>query len=163
MTRGASRLRSRTGLPAEDVTALVNAALVLLLPSGFIAVAWLLPEPPNTVSARVSSNFEYWTRNFFQVATVFIPFVPLSLVAAWRTRMYARRYMRGEGTGWRGVAEAGALGFAVAILVLSRGILMRPAEAPPYILFYGGIAVLLGLAVGCVLRIAGILVLKVLA
>src|SRR5437660_4284190 len=113
MIRGAGRLRARTRLPAEDVTALVNAVLVLLLPSGFIAVAWLLPEPDNTVTARVSSNFEYWTRNFFEVATVIIAFVPLSLAAAWRTRVYARRYMRGEGTGWWGVAEAGIRGFAL--------------------------------------------------
>ena len=152
-----------TRLPAEDVTACVNAAIVLLMPFAAIVAVWLMPEPGNTVTARVSSNLEYWTRNLFEIAAAFSLFVPLALIAAWRTRVHARRYLKGEGTGWQGVVEAGAVGFGIAVLVLSRGILTRPAEASPYIVAYGGIALIVGLAVGFVLRMAAVLVLKILA
>ena len=116
------------------------------MPFAAIVAVWLMPEPGNTVTARVSSNLEYWTRNLFEIAAAIIAFVPLALIAAWRTRVHARRYLKGEGTGWPGVIEAGALGFGIAVLVLSRGILTRPAEALPYVVAYGGIALIVGLA-----------------
>ena len=59
-----------------------------------------------------------------------------------------------------GVAEAGASGLILALLYLAPGIVTRPAEAPPYVIAYGGGALLLGVAVGLFLRTTAILVLK---
>jgi hypothetical protein len=85
------------------------------------------------------------------LASVLIPLVPFSLIAGWRTRVYARRYRDRRGNGWQGVIEAGVLGFMAALLVLSHGIATRPRDAWPYIIVYGGGAALLGLAFGLLL------------
>ena len=66
----------------------------------------------------------------------------------------------GGGNGWQGVLEAGAAGFVIALWVLAPGIAMQPTKAPPYVIFYGGAALILGLAIGVVLRMAAMLVLK---
>jgi hypothetical protein len=91
---------------------------------------------------------------------VIVLLLPVGLAAAaWRTWVHARRYVAEEASGWLGVAEAGAVGFSIALLILSPGILTRPAQAPPYIIVYGGIALLVGLALGVILRTTAILVL----
>ena len=59
-----------------------------------------------------------------------------------------------------GVAEAGACGLILALLYLAPGIVTRPAEAPQYVIAYGGAALLLGVVVGLLLRTTAILVLK---
>ena len=48
----------------------------------------------------------------------------------------------------------------LALLYLAPGIVTRPAEAPPYVIAYGGAALLLGVVVGLFLRTTAILVLK---
>ena len=48
----------------------------------------------------------------------------------------------------------------LALLYLAPGIVRRPAEAPPYVIAYGGAALLLGVVVGLFLRTTAILVLK---
>jgi hypothetical protein len=48
----------------------------------------------------------------------------------------------------------------IAIWILRYGIMTRPAEAPPYIIVYGGAALILGLAIGLILRMTAILTLK---
>jgi hypothetical protein len=58
------------------------------------------------------------------------------------------------------VLEAGACGFVLALVYFAPGILTRPRDAPPYVIFYGGIALVLGLIVGLLLRTAAILVLR---
>jgi hypothetical protein len=78
----------------------------------------------------------------------------------WRTWVYARRWRERQDQGWRAVAEAGACGLLLALVYLARGILTRPAEAPPYVIAYGGAALLLGVLVGLFLRATAILVLR---
>src|SRR5262249_31783242 len=99
----------------------------------------------------------------FELALIFGPFVPLALVAGWRTSVHARRYVRPENRGWQGVAESAAVGFVIALAVLARGIVMRPLDAPPYLIADGGGALRLGLAIGLVLRAAAMCVLAVLS
>jgi hypothetical protein len=83
------------------------------------------------------------------------------VLAGWRTYVHATRARRGQGRGWQGVAEAGALGFVVALVVLAGGIATRPAEALPYVVFYGGAALMLGLGAGFVLWITAMIVTKI--
>jgi hypothetical protein len=59
-----------------------------------------------------------------------------------------------------GVGEAGACGLVLGVMYLAPGIVTRPAEAPPYVMVYGGASLLLGLLMGLVLRGTAILVLR---
>jgi hypothetical protein len=144
----------------EDVAALVNGLLVLLVPVGIIIASWIGFNASGAVRARVSSPIVYVAPNLFQVGAAMTRFVPLAMLAGWRTWVHAKRVREHQGSGWQGVAEAGALGFLLAIVVLAHGILTRPADALPYVVFYGGAALLIGVALGCVLRATGLLVLK---
>ena len=98
--------------------------------------------------------------NLMQLGALIVLISPLALVAAWRTWVHAARYRSGGGNGWQGVLEAGAAGFVIALWVLAPGIAMQPTKAPPYVIVYGGAALILGLAIGVVLRMAAMLVLK---
>jgi hypothetical protein len=44
--------------------------------------------------------------------------VPLAALAFWRTWVHAQRFLTREKTGWQGVFEAGALGFALTLPLL---------------------------------------------
>lgn len=153
----------------EDIAAFVNALLVLFLPALLLLAIFVVPH--TSVAVSNTSVTVHPERSFFaatgqflsDVGPMLIRFVPFSLIAAWRTRVHARRYCDKRGTGWQGVLEAGALGFLTALLVLSRGIITRPMEALPYIIVYGGAAALLGLACGLVLRMTARTVLNRLA
>jgi hypothetical protein len=63
----------------------------------------------------------------------------------------------------QGILEAAACGFAGAVLVLLPGIVTQPTQAPPYLLAYGGLAAVVGLAVGVVLWIGATLTLRLYA
>ena len=126
-----------------------------------MTLGWIAAQNrDHTVTVRVTPLPLFLLRTLLEIAAMMTPFVAFALVAAWRTWVHARRYVEGRSTGWQGVAESGAAGFFVALLVLSRGIVTHPAQAPPYVIFYGGTALILGVALGCVLRFAAILTLK---
>ena len=144
----------------EDVAAVVNALLVLLVPIGIFIIGSIGFNSSGAVRARVSSPLAYVAENLFQVAGFMVLFIPLAMIVGWRTWVHAKRVCEHEGTGWQGVAEAGALGFLLAIGVLAAGILTQPAKALPYVAFYGGAALLIGVVLGCGLRATGLLVLK---
>lgn len=65
--------------------------------------------------------------------------------------------------GAQGILEGAACGFAGAVLVLLPGIVTHPTQAPPYLLAYGGLAAVVGLAVGVVLWIGASLTLRLYA
>ncbi len=58
------------------------------------------------------------------------------------------------------ILEGAACGFAGALLVLLPGILTKPTQAPPYVIAYGGLAAVLGLAVGVILWVTGTVALR---
>jgi hypothetical protein len=80
---------------------------------------------------------------------------PLAAITAWRTWVHARRRLEGVAS-FRGVAEAAGCGFAIALIVLAPGIIFKPLEAPPYVIFYGGVAIIFGALVGAVLHAAAL-------
>lgn len=146
---------------SEGVAAVVNGLLVVLLPLVVLAVGpgVNLDSYDASVTARDPGppRIVRMIPILIRVALVLFPF---ALLAGWRTWVHARRWCDGKDRGWRAVAEAGACGLILALLYLAPGIVTRPTDAPPYVIAYGGAALLLGVLVGLFLRTTAILVLK---
>ena len=148
---------------AAKLAALVNGLVMALLPLAYMVVVGSLVSEssngsttvrpsgaPGPASAAVSLWLQMWKI-----------LLPLSIIAGWRTFVYARRWSAREDRTWRAVFESGVCGFLYMMLVLARGIATQPMNAPPYVIVYGGIAFLVGLVVGLVLRTTALLVLRV--
>ena len=146
--------------PPEAVAAGVNALVIVCLPLALIVAMWLTPGSNTSVTVRPSSTSGDLLLELAGQLFVIVPFVPFAVFAAWRTWTHARRYLNGDGTGWQGVAEAGAIGFVPAIVILRGGIATRPQDAAPYVVAYGGGALLSGLLIGLILRWTALLTLK---
>ena len=146
---------------SESVAAVVNGLLVMLLPLAVVVAGSTinLDNFDGSVTADVPGAPRMWAtiRTLIPASLVLFPF---ALLAGWRTWVYAKRWCDQQDRGWWAVAEAGACGLIPALLYLAPGIVMRPAEAPPYVMAYGGGALLLGVVVGLFLRTTAILVLK---
>ena len=65
-----------------------------------------------------------------------------------------------EGEGYRGVRRDAEARISFAFAYLAPGIATRPMAAPPYLLVYGGAALILGLLVGLMLCTAAVMVLQ---
>lgn len=136
---------------AEYAAALTNFLLILLIVIGAMASSradgsvHVYADP---VKAAVSAALIA-----VMIAT------PLGTLAFWRTWVHAQRFLAREATGWRGVFEAGALGFALTLPFVLPGVIARqfnPGEwgqPQAFILGLGYVGVygLIGLAVGLVL------------
>jgi hypothetical protein len=66
----------------------------------------------------------------------------------------------GDDRSWRGVLEAGACGFLYVLWILRHGIVTQPAQAPPYVVVYGGLGLVIGVITGFVLRTTALLTLR---
>ncbi|MEO7190847.1 MAG: hypothetical protein ABI051_07290 [Vicinamibacterales bacterium] len=126
-----------TSAAPERTAAVINGTLAICL------AATLFPP-------AIRPLMRWW--GFLAIA------VAVSIVT-WRTWFYAREECRTGRSGWRGVIEAGALGFGVAIMVLSKGIVLRFAEAPPFVIIYGTAAFLVGALVGMIFKLSAEIVL----
>ena len=142
------------------VAAAVNGLIMLILPLAVMLVGASLglgvsnDSPPARPASHVVDVISF----LIQMGT---PLLPLSIFVGWRTSVYARRRRARQDGCWRAVLEAGGCGLVLALLVLAPGIVTRPMEAPPYVITYGGAALLLGLSLGLLLRTTALLVLKV--
>ncbi|HYM23230.1 MAG TPA: hypothetical protein VEU08_08480 [Vicinamibacterales bacterium] len=147
----------------EVVAAFVNAFVVLLLPA-LIGIGVTL-FPPNSLGTTVYADNSFAAsaaRLSEGLAVVEIPLLPFAMLAGWRTWVHAKRYIDGQSDGWRGVLEGSAAGFLGALLVLLPACIVRPLQAPPYVIVYGGGAAVLGLAFGLVLALTTFVTLWVL-
>jgi hypothetical protein len=146
----------RAAEKAAVVAGIVNGLLVLFVP--LMIVVWLDANSSSGAGASVvvrpdgAGPLGSILRVVFTASTVVLPFAGF---ATWRTWAYARSWARHR-DGWLAVLEAGLLGFGVAIFVLWPGLVSRPLDAPPYLLVYGGGALVVGLVVGLVLRMTAI-------
>jgi len=138
------------------IAASVNGLIVALGPPTLIAILGASHD-----TAVHPAGYSYFLSAIAQMSVMAVSLSPLAMLAAWRTFVYARRRLDRNEHGWRGVLEAGAAGFLIAVLVLAHGIVTRARDAPPYVLFYGGVALLLGLILGLVLRTAAVTVLHI--
>jgi hypothetical protein len=127
--------------------------LVFAVPTALTLAA--LSSDPQTWPAEVSARHV-----FLEFLEFELTFAVLGAVAGWRTWVHAQRYAAGQSRGWQGVGDAALCGFVVAILYLAPGIVTRPREAPPYVIFYGGAAAIVGGIVGVVLYTVARVVLR---
>lgn len=148
MTSGTSHRRAR-------ISAIVNGVLVFGVPAGLMVL--VLVSAPDRAPDEITVHRPPTSRIVVESAQFVLV---LAGVAAWRTWVHALRYQSGVSLGWQGVGEAAAVGFVVAVLYLGEGIVARPREAPPYVIFYGSAAAILGAIVGLVLRISATIVLR---
>jgi len=150
------------------IVALVNGVVVMLLPIAFAGGVKLFGNGDNngtTVVGNLPAG-EHYARIAQGAVMYAIVLSPFAMAAAIRTFVHARRWFESGATGWRGVLEAGACGFVAALLILLPGILPRiftqPGLAAAYTLFYAGITLMVGLAVGLVLWTTATLTLRLL-
>lgn len=134
----------------------MNGLVVLLVP---IALLMVVNATDSSVPVRPSGwpLVRLIIENLIAYTTVV---GPLAMLAAWRTWVHAQRRLDGFDPAWQGIAEAGACGFGIAGAFILPGIMMRRADATPYIIVYGGGALLVGLGCGLVLRMTALWVLR---
>jgi hypothetical protein len=152
MTSSTSNRRARTA-------AVVNGLLVFGVPAGFTVLA-LVSASDGPWPDEIAAHRPITGRVLLESFQFGLVFAALGVVTAWRTWVHALRYQSGTSRGWQGVGEAASVGFAVAVLYLGQGIVTRPSEAPPYVIFYGSAAAILGAIVGVVLRTIATIVLR---
>lgn len=152
MTSSTSNRRARTA-------AVVNGLLVFGVPAGLTVLA-LVRAGDRSWPDEITAHRPTMGRGLFEAFQFGLVYAALGAVTAWRTWVHALRHEAGTSRGWQGVGEAAAVGFAVAVLYLGQGIVMRPREAPPYVIVYGSVAAILGAIVGVVLRIIATMVLR---
>ena len=146
----------------ENVAAAVNGIVVMLAPAMLLILpalfrsnisgtsSYVTAPDPAGISARIDA-FPWM---------MFAAVAPFAAIAAWRTRVHAMRWRTAGVSGWQGVAEASVLGLLVALGVLAPGIIYKPEQAPPYVIFYGGAALILGLMTGLLLRFTALIALR---
>ena len=145
----------------ETLASFVNAVVVLCLPSVVAGIAMFqaLNNPGYTWGGH-PAGWSPWPDVIAFLVGVAVVMSPFALLAAWRTWVHARRWRSGSpGRSLQGVVEAGACGLGVAVLMLLRPSIMRPSQAPPYLIFYGGLGLVIGLALGFVLFLTAAVVL----
>lgn len=149
------------------IAALVNGVVVMLLPLAFAGAVNLFANDYSNGGTRVVGSLpagEHYARMAQGVVAYVMALSPFAMAAAIRTFVHARRWFETGATGWRGVLEAGACGFLAALLILLPGILPRllkqPSLAAVYVLFYAGLTLVPGLAVGLLLWATGTLTVK---
>lgn len=144
------------------IVALVNAVVVEVLP---VVVMWLLVtfSPSHSAGTTVVGQLpagEHYARLVTTVGAYVVALAPFAMAAAWRTFVHTKRWLETGASGWRGILEAGACGLAGALIVLLPGIVTKPLQAPPYVIAYGGLSAIIGLALGLVLWTTATLTLK---
>ena len=160
---GVGEVGDRQRQRPENAAAIVNALVVLVGPIALLFLLSQLPESPSDTSVTVRAPGASSWRSALAVIGSMLPGLGFgAVVAGWRTRVNARRWLDAGRGDWRGVGEAALFGFAVALLVLSHGIITRPLEAAPYVIAYGGVAAVLGAIVGIILRFTGLITLRIL-
>jgi hypothetical protein len=142
-----------------DIAALVNGGLVVLVPQALAVLLPVLLPDTHTVTVR-PPDAPVIARTLRDLGQMAVALLPFAVLAGWRTRVHAIEWCQDGDTGWRGVLEGGAAGFLIAFLVLLQPTLLRPMDAPPYIIAYGGAAMILGLLIAFFLRITALLVLR---
>ena len=139
------------------IVALANGLVVYLLPLAFAAAVSIFAPLSNgtTVVGVDPDRARVWANRIQLIAAYLMGLAPFAMVAAWRTFVHARRWLEQRSYGLQGVLEGGLCGVAGALLVLLPASILKPTQAPPYLLAYGGMSAMLGLCVGLVLWITG--------
>jgi hypothetical protein len=139
----------------ETVVAIVNGLIVWLGPLLFI---WWKSADPNTSVTVYPPGVLTTTSELWAVAHRQLILLPFAIVAAWRSRVYARRVMADLGEGWGGVFEAGVLGagFLIAMsFTRPSALLSAPLQAFQMLAALALYASIAGLLIGLILFVTG--------
>src|SRR5262249_18321375 len=136
--------------PAEQLAAIVNALVVLLIPLAMYIAFFIHRFTDMDAPVRPPGNYLF--TDLIGALMIFGPFAPFALIAAWRTWTHARGYLTEKRIGWQGVLEGAALGAAIPLALLVKPALERPQQALPYLVAYGGIGLVIGLTLGLILQ-----------
>jgi hypothetical protein len=141
------------------IVALINALVVYLMPLALVGAIALFANDFGNGSTHVvgvdPDRARVWSTRIQLIAAYLMGLAPFAMVAAWRTFVYARRFLERGSNGLLGILEGGLCGLAGAVLVLIPASMMKPTQAPPYLLAYGGVAAILGIGFGLVLWVTG--------
>ena len=152
---------------AEKAAALTNFLVILLIAAGF-----MLASGPNGTHVYSNPAKAAFQNAALVVIVLAVVVAPLAAVASWRTWVHARGPTPNT-TGWQGVLEAGALGFALTLPFVLPGVVARQFNPGPwgqpqafllglaYVGGYGLLGLAVGLVLGCLLWLSAKLVLLV--
>lgn len=156
-------MQSEARLRLANRVALANGAVFLLIPFLLVMSLQLASTGMQNGSVTVHAGGDPGLGDYFLRALAALVFcTPVAAVVVWRTQAHALARVDDNASGWWGVGEAAAIGFSVAMTVLLPGILLRPLEAPPYVISYGGAAALIGALLGLLLRTTALLWFRIL-
>jgi hypothetical protein len=147
------------------LAALASGIVVLSLPAATVYLLSLLASSSSNSGTTVvgvdPDRARVVQRQLQVLTTYFMGVSPFAMAAAWRTFVRAKRWLANGDSGWQGIFEGAACGFAGAIVILFPGIVTRPLEAPAYVIAYGGLAAVVGLVIGAVVWVTASTVLRV--
>jgi hypothetical protein len=151
---------------AEYAAALTNFLLLFL-----IVIGLMMASSRSTESVHVYADPVKAAVSTALLATMIA--TPPAVLVFWRTWVHAQRFLARETMGWRGVFEAGAVGFALPLPFVLPGVIARQfnpgAWGQPqafmlglgYVGVYGLLGLVVGLILGFLLWLSAILVLLV--
>ena len=144
---------------APLAAAFVNSSLVLLAPIAFgvIAIDGGFGRDHTVIAAPVRTLV---ISRLIGVVFAVLVCVPFAAVVGWRTWVHAQEYCAARSNGWRGVAESTSLGLILPTLALFRIILVKPGQSAPYVIAYSAISALVGFAIGLLLWLSAVIVLR---
>lgn len=156
---------------APLVAAVVNGALVLLLPAWLVGLTSVLRAtlPAHYTSGAVHARATSTVEAAIQASLIgLLVTMPLAALAAWRTWVHARRWLDQRRSS-SGVVEAAALGGLFVAGMLGAAALGAAARGAgwigviPAIVVYAAIGALVGLIVGLILQLTAVAVLRLAA
>lgn len=149
----------RRRLAPEELAAIVNAGVMLLVPCVFLLVSWWLQPPSDTVPAWISSMRWDASRMVFALAGPMGVAMPFAAIVAWRTFVHAKHYLVRRDRWWQGFAEAAGVGAVIPVLAFGPAIVTNPLQAPQAVGAYAIIGAAIGSAFGVVLTLVAVCVL----
>jgi len=153
---------------AAKAAALTNFLLILLIAAGFMLASG--PDSTHVYSNPTKAAFQNAAIVLIVLAVVV---APLAAVASWRTWVHARGYQTGNTTGWQGLLEAVALGFALTLPLVLPFVVARQFNPGPwgqpqafllglgYVGAYGLLGAAVGLVLGLLLWLSASIVLRI--
>jgi hypothetical protein len=138
---------------------LVNGLLVLAAPLFGAVMGALGGNSDTSAAVYADTQVAVVAGRLMRSGPALLVVLPFALMAAWRTWVHAATWRAGLGSGAQGILEAGVTALVPMLLMLVPGIVTFPLDAPPYVVAYGGLALVAGLAVGMVLWVVARVVL----
>jgi hypothetical protein len=138
--------------------ALINAALIALLPLWLELLGRITDSSRGHTAVAVSAD----SVSLLQGLVPFVPvLVGLALIAGWRTYVHSRRYLVSGARGWNAVIEPGMVGMIITFYLLAPVLVEHPVSGSLYVALYTVGALILGCAIGLVLRCTAMLTLVI--